>query len=605
MKKNRDGSFTGKSEVAVEDWMNIPWLLDRRTQKYPHQVCIERQMSIGTWSPVTTTEFSADILAVARGLVAEGLEEGDALAIFASTSYEWNLIDMAALSAGLITVPIYESDSADQVKWILENSNIKFVITETEAQRFIVESVRTPALGRVISLADDGLRTLYSNGAAVDPEVIDKRKANLNMDTVATVIYTSGTTGNPKGVMLTHGNFVNSALNVQKNPMGIIVNGKDTRILLFLPMAHVMARSVFFYLIAGRGVIGHTPNLKNLVADIGSFKPTGLLVVPRVLEKIYNAAAASAGGGVKKRIFRWASEVAVDYSAKRHTPGLKLKAGIANKLVWSKIRDVIGEQCVYAVSAGAPLGSWMGHFFRGIGLTVVEAYGLTETTGASTVNYLGAIKMGTVGQPMANADIKVADDSEVLVRGPHVFKGYQNNPEEMALAKDSEGWFYTGDLGTLDKDGYLTITGRKKEIIVTAGGKNVSPAALEDPLRSHPLISQIVVIGDQKPFVAALITLDQDMLPSWLSSHGLPPMDVQAAAQDEHVLASLEKAIERTNKKVSRAESIRKFTVLPVDFTVENGLLTPSLKVKRARVTERFSDAIDQLYTDTRSEGEK
>lgn len=605
MKKNRDGSFTGKSEVAVEDWMNIPWLLDRRTQKYPHQVCIERQMSIGTWSPVTTTEFSADILAVARGLVAEGLEEGDALAIFASTSYEWNLIDMAALSAGLITVPIYESDLADQVKWILENSNIKFVITETEAQRFIVESVRTPALGRVISLADDGLRTLYSNGAAVDPEVIDKRKANLNMDTVATVIYTSGTTGNPKGVMLTHGNFVNSALNVQKNPMGIIVNGKDTRILLFLPMAHVMARSVFFYLIAGRGVIGHTPNLKNLVADIGSFKPTGLLVVPRVLEKIYNAAAASAGGGVKKRIFRWASEVAVDYSAKRHTPGLKLKAGIANKLVWSKIRDVIGEQCVYAVSAGAPLGSWMGHFFRGIGLTVVEAYGLTETTGASTVNYLGAIKMGTVGQPMANADIKVADDSEVLVRGPHVFKGYQNNPEETALAKDSEGWFYTGDLGTLDKDGYLTITGRKKEIIVTAGGKNVSPAALEDPLRSHPLISQIVVIGDQKPFVAALITLDQDMLPSWLSSHGLPPMDVQAAAQDEHVLASLEKAIERTNKKVSRAESIRKFTVLPVDFTVENGLLTPSLKVKRARVTERFSDAIDQLYTDTRSEGEK
>lgn len=375
-----------------------------------------------------------------------------------------------------------------------------------------------------------------------------------------------------------------------------IIDTKQTRMLLFLPMAHVMARVVFILAIAGRGVVGQTPDLKNLLADIQTFKPSTLLVVPRVLEKIYNAAEAKAGAGTKRKIFRWAAEVAVQYSKKGGGPIRSIQYKIANKLVLSKITNIIGENCNYAVSAGAPLGTRIGHFFRGIGLTVVEAYGLTETTGPATVNHLDNIKMGTVGTPLPGTDIKIADDGEVLIRGPQIFQGYQNNPEATAEVLDAEGWFHSGDLGELDKQGFLTITGRKKEIIVTAGGKNVSPAALEDPLRSHPLISQIVAVGDQKPFIGALITLDAEMLPAWLKAHNLPVMGVVEAAKHPGVLASLERAIERTNKKVSRAESIRKFSVVNGDFSVENGLLTPSLKVKRDVVAKRYGNEIENLY---------
>lgn len=595
VKKRRGGIVSGKRYVTPEPWMNIPWLLTRRQEAHPDQICIERQSTLGVWTPMTTTEYLADVNAVARGLVAEGLNEGDAIAIFAATSYEWSLVDMAALSAGLVVVPIYESDSAEQVRWILENSAIRFVVTDTHAQQALVESQRTPALGRVLAFDQDALVKLYAQGETIDQSEIDGRRSRLTLDTLATVIYTSGTTGRPKGVELTHGNFVDITLNTIPH-MRQVIDTPETRVLLFLPLAHVMARSVFFFTIAGRGVVGHTPSIKNLISDLKTFKPSGLLVVPRVLEKIYNAAEAKAGSGLKRKIFRWAANVAVAYSERGRGPIRSLKHAVARKLVFSKITNIIGADCHYAVAAGAPLGKRTGHFFRGIGLTVLEAWGLTECTGAATVNLVDSIKMGTVGVPMPTTEIKIDDDGEILVRGPQIFRGYQNDPEATAEAFDSEGWFHTGDLGTLDRQGYLTITGRKKEIIVTAGGKNVSPAALEDPLSSHPLISQVIVVGDKKPFVGALITLDAEMLPGWLGAHDLPAMDVTQAARHPEVLASLERAIKKTNKRVSRAESIRKFTVIYPDLTVDNGMLTPSLKVKREAVARRYARELKALY---------
>ncbi|MDY5404564.1 MAG: AMP-dependent synthetase/ligase [Trueperella sp.] len=595
VKKRRSGIVSGKRYVTPEPWMNIPWLLTRRQEAHPDQICIERQSTLGVWTPMTTTDYLADVNAVARGLVAEGLNEGDAIAIFAATSYEWSLVDMAALSAGLVVVPIYESDSAEQVRWILENSAIRFVVTDTHAQQALVESQRTPALGRVLAFDQDALVKLYAQGETIDQSEIDGRRSRLTLDTLATVIYTSGTTGRPKGVELTHGNFVDITLNTIPH-MRQVIDTPETRVLLFLPLAHVMARSVFFFTIAGRGVVGHTPSIKNLISDLKTFKPSGLLVVPRVLEKIYNAAEAKAGSGLKRKIFRWAANVAVAYSERGRGPIRSLKHAVARKLVFSKITNIIGADCHYAVAAGAPLGKRTGHFFRGIGLTVLEAWGLTECTGAATVNLVDSIKMGTVGVPMPTTEIKIDDDGEILVRGPQIFRGYQNDPEATAEAFDSEGWFHTGDLGTLDRQGYLTITGRKKEIIVTAGGKNVSPAALEDPLSSHPLISQVIVVGDKKPFVGALITLDAEMLPGWLAAHDLPAMDVTQAARHPEVLASLERAIKKTNKRVSRAESIRKFTVIYPDLTVDNGMLTPSLKVKREAVARRYARELKALY---------
>lgn len=595
VKKRRSGIVSGKRYVTPEPWMNIPWLLTRRQESHPDQICIERQSTLGVWTPMTTTDYLADVNAVARGLVAEGLNEGDAIAIFAATSYEWSLVDMAALSAGLVVVPIYESDSAEQVRWILENSAIRFVVTDTHAQQALVESQRTPALGRVLAFDQDALVKLYAQGETIDQSEIDGRRSRLTLDTLATVIYTSGTTGRPKGVELTHGNFVDITLNTIPH-MRQVIDTPETRVLLFLPLAHVMARSVFFFTIAGRGVVGHTPSIKNLISDLKTFKPSGLLVVPRVLEKIYNAAEAKAGSGLKRKIFRWAANVAVAYSERGRGPIRSLKQAIARKLVFSKITNIIGADCHYAVAAGAPLGKRTGHFFRGIGLTVLEAWGLTESTGAATVNLVDSIKMGTVGVPMPTTEIKIDDDGEILVRGPQIFRGYQNDPEATAEAFDSEGWFHTGDLGTLDRQGYLTITGRKKEIIVTAGGKNVSPAALEDPLSSHPLISQVIVVGDKKPFVGALITLDAEMLPGWLGAHDLPAMDVTQAARHPEVLASLERAIKKTNKRVSRAESIRKFAVIYPDLTVDNGMLTPSLKVNREAVARRYARELKALY---------
>ncbi|MCF2707134.1 long-chain fatty acid--CoA ligase [Arcanobacterium haemolyticum] len=581
--------------------MSITWMLGQRLARHPDDVCIEKKSRFGSeWEPVTISEFERDTTLIARGLLGLGLRPGDRLAILGSTSYEWSLIDVAALTIGIVVVPIYESDSAEQIRWILENSDVRLAIADTRAHAELIESVRTDTLLPTRLLDEDGLSSIREAGETIPTSVVAAYRSETRADTLATIIYTSGTTGKPKGVELTHGNFVYSTLSVYQTEKEIITT-PATRVLLFLPLAHIMARIVFYYTIAGRGRVGHVSNTANLISDLQTFKPTALLVVPRVIEKIYNAAEAKSGGGRRLKIFRWAAKMAVKNSQKKfHGPIFRVQRFIARKLVWSKFTAILGKDCHYAVSAGAPLGKRLGHVYRGIGLTVIEAFGLTETTGPSTANRPRAFVMGSVGQPIPGTSVKINDDGEILLAGPHIMRGYHNNPEATAEVIDAQGWFHTGDVGTLDKHGFLTITGRKKDLIVTAGGKNVAPAVLEDRLSGHPLISQVVVVGDKKPFVGALITLDAQMLPGWLTSHGLPDMDPTEARSNPDVLASLQRAIDRTNQQVSRAESIRKFVVLNGEFSQDNGLLTPSLKVKRSAVMSKYSQEIEELYRDTR-----
>ena len=449
-------------------------------------------------------------------------------------------------------------------------------------------------------MIDDGaLATLTSEGAGVDDAEVARRQALPRLDDTATLIYTSGTTGRPKGVELTHRNFVYLALN-GADGLGEVCSVPGARTLLFMPLAHVFARFIEVLVVASGAVLGHTPNPADLLQDLGTFRPTFLLAVPRVFERVYNSAEQKAGHGLKLKIFRWSAKVSITYSRDLDTPGgpslvRKVQYRLADKLVLHKLRAALGGQVTYAVSGGAPLGARLGHFYRGVGLQVLEGYGLTETTAPTAVNRPGHIKIGTVGPAFPGTALRIADDGEILIRGDHVFRGYHNNPEATAEVF-TDGWFRTGDIGALDADGFLTITGRAKEIIVTAGGKNVAPALLEDRLRGHPIVGQCVVVGDNRPFIGALVTLDAQMLPGWLHNHGLPEMSVAEAAKHPDVLAALRRAVHRANEAVSRAESIREFTVLDSDFTEENGYLTPSLKVKRAKVLTDFADVIDDLY---------
>ena len=600
MKRHRDGSWSDKPAAAIEKTMTVPWLLSRRAARTPDDVCVERRSELGAaWVEVRAGEFEEDVIRAARGLVGMGLQPGQTVAILGATSYEWSLLDMAVQYAGGVVVPIYESASAEQIRWILADSAVRLVLTDTAAHAGLVESVRTPGLLASVVYDADGMTRLYAAGADVPESEVLERKEALTSDDLVTVIYTSGTTGNPKGVELTHGNFVASALNILVSEREVI-DTPDARVLLFLPLAHIMARIVFVYAIAGRGRIGHVPNVRNLLADIQAFSPTALLCVPRVLEKVYNAAEAKTRG-MRLKAFRWAARVAVDNSRKSfHGPVFGLKREIARSLVWDRLTQALGPDCRFAISAGAPLSKRLGHFYRGIGLTVIEAYGLTESTGPAAANRPGRVVMGSVGQPIPAGAVKIAKDGEVLLKGPHIFRGYRNDPQATADAVDRDGWFHSGDIGTIDKHGFATITGRKKELIVTAGGKNVAPAVLEDRLRGHPLVSQVVAVGDGRPFVGALVTLDSEMLPGWLRNHGLPRMDAASAAGHPRVLEALQRAVDRTNAQVSRAESIRKFVIVPGDFTEDNGLLTPSMKVKRDEVLRRYASTVDGLYRDAR-----
>ncbi|MBD8060715.1 AMP-dependent synthetase/ligase [Oceanitalea stevensii] len=589
----------------LEPHMSLPWVLADRLARDPAGVIFERKSSLGTeFVPVSVQTFAEEVTAVAKGLIGLGVEVGDRVAIMAHTSYEWSLLDFAAWSAGAVPVPIYETSSAEQAEWIVSNSGARVVFAETRGMAAMLQPMveRLEHLERVLVLDENAIETVIGHGADVPADRVTERSEAADMSSLATIIYTSGTTGRPKGVELTHGNFVSLVVNGSDDPnFSGVVRGPDKRTLLFMPIAHVFARFVQILCVYSGATMGHVPDAKNLVADLDAFKPTFLLAVPRVFEKVYNSADAKAGSGAKQRIFRWGAKVAITYSRALESDGgpsaaLKAQRTLADRLVYGKIRSAMGGNLDWAISGGGPLGERLGHFFRGIGVGVLEGYGLTEVGAPTTVNRPGLTKIGTVGPPYPGTRVAIAEDGQVLVKGDHVFRGYHDNPEATAQAFTEDGWFVTGDLGQLDSDGYLRITGRKKEIIVTAGGKNVAPAVLEDRLRGHPLVSQVVVVGDGRPFIGALVTLDEDMLPGWLANHDLPAMNVEQAATDERVLAALDRAVTRANEAVSRAESIRKINVLTTDFTMENGYLTPSQKVKRAKVLADFEREINDIY---------
>lgn len=600
MKRMRDGSYTIKPKFKLSSHELLPDLLAARASAHPDQVVIETRSSVGATRKITAAELQRQVEYISCGLVGLGIEAGDSVAILASTSMEWLLLDLSLLSIGAVTVPIYESDSAAQIHHILEDAHVVQVFTATTQQAELVRSV-APAFTRSIDSFDQGaLRTIARAAKHVSIDDVKTRRSSLDSSSIATIIYTSGTTGLPKGVVLTHANFL-ATIAGARQVVGDIVDSPDTRLLLFLPVAHVLARLVMHLVLSGAGVLGFSPNIKNLLPDIQAFKPSVLLVVPRVLEKVYNAASAKAGGGIKGKMFAWSAKQARTYAlAQEHTfgPSLLKKArhGIADALVLKKIRSILGPNLRYIVSGGAPLATDLAQFYAGMGITLLQGYGLSETTGPIAVQHVGKNPVGTVGLPLPGNFIKIAKDGEILVKGLSVMPGYYHLPEQTHQVMPDGEWFHTGDLGSISKSGQLSITGRKKELIVTAGGKNVSPEVLEDSLATHPLIANVIVVGDQRPFIGALFTLDDEMLPDWLRKHGLPRCSPLEAAQLPEVQASLQRAVDRANKAVSRAESIRKFRIIDASFTVENGYVTPSMKLRRGKVLHDFADEVDELY---------
>ena len=586
---------------------NLSDLPARNASARPHDVAFSRPSS-GTWVDVTNTEFVADVRALAKGLIAAGVGLGERIAIMSRTRYEWTLIDFALWTAGAVPVPIYETSSAEQVAWIVSDAGCAAVILETPTHATTLAEVRSnlPELRDVWQIDAGGLDELKACAGEITDEELDARRSQTSRADVATIIYTSGTTGRPKGCQLTHDNFMALSENTVER-INMVFAGEGASTLLFLPLAHVFARFIQVLCVQAGVRMGHTADIKNLLADFGTFSPTFILSVPRVFEKIYNSSEQKATSEGKGKIFRMAAATAIAWSTAHDAgqPGavLKVKHAVFDKLVYSKLRAALGGKVRYAVSGGAPLGTRLGHFYRGIGLTVLEGYGLTETTAPATVNTPDLIKIGTVGPPLPGVSIQIADDGEILVRGNNVFSAYRNNE---AATHDAivDGWFHTGDIGELDHDGFLTITGRKKEILVTASGKNVAPAFLEDRLRAHPLVSQCIVVGDQKPFIGALITLDAEMLPAWATNNGLPGLSMDEARTNELVHAQITTAVDDANKAVSKAESIRKFAVLSGDFTEDNGYLTPSLKLKRNLVMQDYASEVEALYS-TAEEGQQ
>jgi len=567
----------------------------------PDHVAIRRRTG-DAWQDVTARAFADEVSAAAKGLIAAGIQPGDRVAVMSKTRYEWTLFDFALLTVGAVVVPIYETSSAEQVEWILSDSGARGVVVETAEHADIVESVRaqTPELAHVWQIDAGAVDALVAGGAEVADDDVTKRRQAVTLDDTASLIYTSGTTGRPKGCRLLHRSFVTEC-----TELGVILESffnQDTSTLLFLPIAHVFGRVIEIGALYVGCTLGHTPDVKNLLEDLAGFKPTFVLAVPRVFEKVYNSAKQKAHASGKGKVFDRAESVAIAHSQatdKGSVPlMLKLQHALFDKLVYSKLRAALGGNCIAAVSGGAPLGERLGHFFRGIGVTIYEGYGLTETTAGICVNRPDAIRVGTVGQPVGDVTVHIADDGELLVRSPLVFAEYWKNEGATKEAIDAEGWFHTGDIGEIDSDGYVKITGRKKELIVTAGGKNVAPSVLEDRVRAHWLVSQCLVVGDQKPFIGALITLDPEALPQWLSEHDKPADTAVADLVDDAELrAEVQSAVDDANKAVSKAESIRKFAILTEDWTEAGGQLTPSLKLKRNVVHKECAEQIAALYT--------
>ena len=590
---------------------NLADVVFRRAAEQPEAVVLRRPSGSsgvsgvsGFWTDVTASQFSGEVIAVARGLIAAGIEPGDRVALMSHTRYEWTLIDYAIWTAGAVTVPVYETSSAEQAEWILSDSGARACFVETASYGDIIGSFRdrVPALSHVWRI-DSDLDSLRAAGADVGDEVTAERAATAGAADLATVIYTSGTTGRPKGCELTHENLLSDVRNAFIGPLALVAGTQNPATLLFLPLAHVFARIIQVGCLEGGIVLGHCGDLNGLLPALASFRPTFILAVPRVFEKVYNTAEQKAVSEKKGAIFSRAADAAIAYSRALDAPGrpsfgLRAQHAVFDRLVYGKLRAALGGRAEYAVSGGAALSERLSHFFRGIGVTVLEGYGLTETTAATTVNRPDRNKIGTVGQPLPGVGIKIADDGEILISGKNVFPGYWHNEAATKEVFTEDGWFVTGDIGELDEEGFLKITGRKKEMIVTAGGKNVSPAVLEDRLRSHALISQCMVVGDGKPFVAALITLDPEALGPWKERHGKPADATVAALRDDpDLVADVQAAVDDANQAVSRAESIRKFRILDVDFTQEAGQLTVKLGIRRSVLLKDFAADIDALYS--------
>ena len=603
----REASLREFSIPAIADIPASATLTDvvfSSASKRPDAAMLRRKGSDGNWTDVTARQFHDQVRAVAKGLIAAGVAAGDRVALMSRTRYEWTLIDYAIWTTGAVTVPVYETSSAEQVAWILSDSGSGSVFAETAAHAELIAGARSGLTGLERIWMINELSDITAAGTQISDQQLAERTAARSADDLATIIYTSGTTGRPKGCELTHRNLLSAGRNAVQGALADLFDIPGSHTLLFLPLAHSFARIIQVACIEGGAILAHWPDASTVAKGLPENQPTFLLAVPRVFEKIFNASQQQASAsGASSKIFAAATETAIAHSrALSASPGtvragLKLRHALFDRLVYTKLRAAVGGNVRYAVSGGAPLGERLGHFFRGVGITVLEGYGLTETSAAAVVNRPSRNKIGTVGQPLPGTTIRIADDGEILIAGPVVFGGYWRNVAATAEVLDSGGWLHTGDIGALDDEGFLSVTGRKKELIVTAGGKNVAPAVLEDRLRAHTLISQCIIVGDNRPFIACLITLDPDALDYWKASHDKPatvgPADL---ATDPDLLKDLQAAVDDANKAVSRAESIRKFQVLSADFTEASGHLTPSLKVRRNMVTKDFAAQIEALY---------
>ncbi len=588
--------------IEIPDDAGLADVVFSRAAANPDEVMLRRRTG-GSWQDVTAGQFRGQVAALAKGLIAAGIEPGNRVALMSGTRYEWTLADYAIWAAGAVTVPVYETSSAEQVEWILRDSGARAAIAETDEHAQIISAVRANLPDLVLLWRIAGLDELAAAGGEVPDDTLRKARAARRAGDLATIIYTSGTTGRPKGCELSHRNLLSAARNAVHGALPEVFEAPAGSTLLFMPLAHVFARIIEVGCLESGPVLGHWEDIRTVAEGLREYQPTFLLAVPRVFEKVYNSAQQQASASpAKSKIFAAAADTAIAFSqaksAGRAGAGLAIRHAVFDRLVYAKLRAAVGGKVSYAVSGGAPLGERLGHFFRGAGITVLEGYGMTETSAAATVNKPSRNKIGTVGQPLPGVSVKIAPDGEILLRGGIITVGYWHNETATSEAIDAAGWLRTGDLGSLDDEGFLRVTGRKKEIIVTAAGKNVAPAVLEDRLRAHPLISQCMVVGDGRQFVACLITLDPEALEHWKKQHGKPASATAAdLADDPELIADIQAAVDDANKAVSRAESIRKFLLLPVDFTTENGYITPSLKVKRAVVAKDFAADIDALYT--------
>ncbi|KJC63176.1 AMP-dependent synthetase/ligase [Agreia bicolorata] len=592
--------FSVPAVVKADPDANATDLLLARASATPDAPLFAVPDGDDAWSEVTVAEFLHRVRATAKGLIASGIKPGDKIGFMCKTRYEWTVVDFATWFAGAILVPIYETSSPSQVQWNLSDSGAVAVILETADHfaRFDEVHPELPLINQVWQIDLGDLDKIVASGADVSDEALEAARSSASGSDLATLIYTSGTTGRPKGCMLTHSNFVELSRNAGVAMKEMLEPGAST--LLFITTAHIFARFISVLCVHAGVKVGHQPDTKKLLTSLASFRPTFLLAVPRVFEKVYNSSEQKAETGGKGTIFRKAAATAIEHSvaldAGKVPLGLRLRFALFDRLVLSKIRQAMGGRVQYAVSGSAPLGHRLGHFYRSLGIKILEGYGLTETTAPATVNLVSKFKIGTVGPALPGVGVRIADDGEIQVSGINVFAGYWNNEEATREAMDGT-WFKTGDIGAFDSDGFLTITGRKKEIIVTAAGKNVAPAVLEDPIRANPLVGQVIVVGDQKPFISALITLDPEMLPVWLGNNGQPStLSLAEAAQNPAVLAEIQRAVDEANSTVSRAESIRKFVVLSNDLTENSGHLTPKLTIKRHVIMKDFADDVERIY---------